>query len=187
MTSSKEYTAVHDIFESPCPSSAILNVNLINLLSLFLPFICISIWRVDDRSNCLCRHSCQRWKIVKLIDKHGRNFLYFGLLLGYRYKTENGLNPGVTYLDWKRSSGWLESWWRHMLPTATLSTDQSNRSPGFLNFQLSNTTTWLWSWLPHRLSKCQSLTTVLLRTPITQMIFFNQDIRQSLKQKKKLE
>ena len=27
------------------------------------------------------------------------------------------------------------------LPTATLSTDQSNRSPGFLNFQLTNTTT----------------------------------------------
>ena len=32
----------------------------------------------------------------------------------------------------------------------------------------------LWRWLPHRLSKRQSLTTVLLRTPITQMIFFNQ-------------
>ena len=27
------------------------------------------------------------------------------------------------------------------LPTATLSIDQSNRSPGFLNFQLTNTTT----------------------------------------------
>ena len=36
------------------------------------------------------------------------------------------------------------------------------------------TSTWLWRWLPHRLSKRQSLTTVLLRTPITQMIFFNQ-------------
>ena len=32
----------------------------------------------------------------------------------------------------------------------------------------------LWRWLPHRLSKRQSLTTVFLRTPITQMIFFNQ-------------
>ena len=62
------------------------------------------------------------------------------------------------------------------LPTATLSTDQSNHSPGFLNFQLTNITTWLWRWLPHRLSKRQSLTTVLLRTPITQMIFFNQVI-----------
>ena len=29
-------------------------------------------------------------------------------------------------------------------------------------------------WLPHRLSKCQSQTTVLQRTPITQMILFNQ-------------
>ena len=32
----------------------------------------------------------------------------------------------------------------------------------------------LWRWLPHRLSKRQSQTTVLLRTLITQMIFFNQ-------------
>ena len=35
--------------------------------------------------------------------------------------------------------------------------------------------TWLWIWLPYRLSaKRQSQTTVLLRTPITQMTFFNQ-------------
>ena len=32
----------------------------------------------------------------------------------------------------------------------------------------------LWRSVPHMLSKCQSLTTVLLWTPITQMIFFNQ-------------
>ena len=31
-------------------------------------------------------------------------------------------------------------------------------------------------WFPHRLSKRQSLTAVLLRTPITQFIFFNQGI-----------
>ena len=61
------------------------------------------------------------------------------------------------------------------LPTATLSTDQSNRSLGFLNFQLTNTTTWLWRWLLHTLSKRQSITTVLLRAPITQMIFFKQE------------
>ena len=36
----------------------------------------------------------------------------------------------------------------------------------------SSTTTWLWRWLAQRLSKRQSITTVLLRTPITQMIFF---------------
>ena len=41
---------------------------------------------------------------------------------------------------------------------------------------LTNTTTWLWRWLPHRLSKRQSITTVLLRTPVTQMIFFNQGL-----------
>ena len=34
-------------------------------------------------------------------------------------------------------------------------------------------TSCLWRWLPHRLWKRQSLTTVLLRTPVTQMIFFN--------------
>ena len=73
---------------------------------------------------------------------------------------------------------------RTYLPTATtLSIDQSNRSPGFLNFQLTNTTTWLWGWLLHRLSKCQSLTTVLLRTPITQMIFFNPGKKRKMRQK----
>ena len=65
------------------------------------------------------------------------------------------------------------------LQMATLSTDQSNRFPGFLNFQLTltlKTTTWLWRWLLHRLLKSQSLTTVLLRTPITRVIFFNQGL-----------
>ena len=35
---------------------------------------------------------------------------------------------------------------------------------------------WMDGCLPHRLSKRQSQTTVLLRTPMTQMIFFNQNI-----------
>ena len=51
---------------------------------------------------------------------------------------------------------------------------RTNRSSGFLNFQLTKITTWIWRWLPHRLSKRQALTTVPLRTPITQMMFFNQ-------------
>ena len=51
---------------------------------------------------------------------------------------------------------------------------QLNRSPGFLNFQLTKTLTWLCRWLAQMLSKRQSQTTVLLRTPIIQMIFFNQ-------------
>ena len=42
-------------------------------------------------------------------------------------------------------------------------------SPGTSKFPAT-----IWRWLPHRLSKRQSQTTVLLRTPITQMIFFNQ-------------
>ena len=60
------------------------------------------------------------------------------------------------------------------LPTATLSIELSNRSPGFLNFRLTETITWLRTWLPHKLSKRQSQTTVVLSTPTTQMIFFNQ-------------
>ena len=51
---------------------------------------------------------------------------------------------------------------------------QSNHPRGFLNFQLTKTITWLWWYFPHRLFKHQSQTTVLLRTPITQMIFINQ-------------
>jgi len=39
---------------------------------------------------------------------------------------------------------------------------------------LTDKYTWLWRWLPYSLSKCQSQATVLLRTPITQTIFFNQ-------------
>ena len=67
------------------------------------------------------------------------------------------------YLDWKRSSGWLEAWEGLLLVTDIL------RTCAEAIFRV----TWLWRWLPHRLSKCHSLT-VLLRTPITQMIFFNQ-------------
>ena len=39
--------------------------------------------------------------------------------------------------------------------------------------------TWLWRWPPHLLSKHQSPTTVLFRTPITQMVFFNQGTNHS--------
>ena len=41
----------------------------------------------------------------------------------------------------------------------------------------TKTITWLWRWLSHRWSKHQSQTTVHLKTPITQMIFFNQGMR----------
>ena len=45
---------------------------------------------------------------------------------------------------------------------------------GVLRSYIQSQRTWLWRWLPHSLSKRQSRTTVLLRTPITQMMFFNQ-------------
>ena len=35
---------------------------------------------------------------------------------------ENDLNPGVTYLDWKRSSGWLEFWEGLLFATDILTT-----------------------------------------------------------------
>ena len=60
------------------------------------------------------------------------------------------------------------------LPTDTLSIDQSNRPPGFLHFQLTETMTWLWRSLLQWLSKRQSPTIVFFGTPIVQMIIFNQ-------------
>ena len=86
------------------------------------------------------------------------------------------MNYYYEFLDWKRSSGWLESWERLLLVTGVSTTcaEATFRvlciwhycyQPGFRTL----------TWLPHRLSKRQSLTTVLLRTPITQIIFLNQD------------
>ena len=56
------------------------------------------------------------------------------------------------------------------LPTATLSIDQPNRSPGLLKFQrLRLILDSEDGFCMHRLTKRQSYTKVLLRTPITQM------------------
>ena len=80
---------------------------------------------------------------------------------------KNVLNPGVTSLDWKRSSGWLESCEGLLFATDVLTTCAE------AIFRVT-WRTWLWRWLPHRLSKRQWQTKVLPRTPITQMIFLNQ-------------
>ena len=72
------------------------------------------------------------------------------------------MNPAVTYLDWKWSSGWLESWEESLL-TTDISTIWAEAI-----FRLD------WRWLPQRVSKRQSPKTFLLRTPFTQMIIFNQ-------------
>ena len=58
----------------------------------------------------------------------------------------------LLFLDWKRFSGWLESccWWRTFQQPVQKPSSESS------------------------VFKCQSLTTVLRRTPITQMTFFNQ-------------
>ena len=91
--------------------------------------------------------------------------------------------------DWKRSSGWLESW-EGLLSVTDVSTARSHLQcqvivlvswkfylltnqiahQGFCIFNSQR----LWRWLQRRLSKRQSQKTFLLRTPITQMTFFNQ-------------
>ena len=47
---------------------------------------------------------------------------------------------------------------------------------GFFHLNGKRSRSTILPWLPHRLWKRQSQTTVFLRTPITQMIFFNQGI-----------
>ena len=64
-------------------------------------------------------------------------------------------------LYWKRFS-------KSYLGVFTIQSQHKQRT------HVTKTTTWLWRWLLHRLSKRKSQTTVLLRTPITQIIFFNQ-------------
>ena len=58
----------------------------------------------------------------------------------------------------------LHSQSHHVFANAYLSIDQSNRSPGSLDSE---------DGFPHRLSKRHWPKTVLIRTPITQMIFSN--------------
>ena len=58
-------------------------------------------------------------------------------LVGLRCWRRNiGLNPGVTDLDWKRSSGWLESWEGFLLVT-----DISTACEG-VSFQFKNPGEW---------------------------------------------
>ena len=75
---------------------------------------------------------------------------------------ENGFNQGVTYLYWKWSSGWLDSWQGLLFATDVCGTCAEAIF------------TWLWRWLPHRLSKLPLPTTVLVKPPVNQMIIFNQ-------------
>ena len=81
---------------------------------------------------------------------------FFGIHCIQTWKQENGLNPGVTYLDWKWSSGWLESWEGLLLATDILTA----YTEAILQSRF-------WRWLLHRLLKCQLPTRVLLRTPFT--------------------
>ena len=108
---------------------------------------------------CCCCHFCLfLWWLLR---SHStlRTLVSFWLLKLHFYSSTH-----FCYFDWKRSSGWLESWEGLLLVTDISTTCLE------VIFRVK----WLWGWHPHRLSKRQSLTTVLLRTPITQMIFFNQ-------------
>ena len=69
------------------------------------------------------------------------------------------------------------------LPMSPLSIDQSNHSPGFLNFQLTkydHLTLKMASAQVVEMSVANNSHAVLLRTLITQMIILNQDPTQSL-------
>ena len=69
------------------------------------------------------------------------------------------------------------------LPMSPLSIDQSNHSPGFLNFQLTkydDLTLKMASAQGVEMSVANNSHAVLLRTLITQMIILNQGLTQSL-------
>ena len=100
-----------------------------------------------------------------------QNKIIFHWLLGNTWKTqllgycdtllqENGLNTGVTYLDWKWSSSWVTGVQTRTVVGDTQVTVAGDRVK--------------WRWLPHRLSKRPLPTTALVRTPVTQMIIFSQ-------------
>ena len=91
------------------------------------------------------------------------NLCHSDSCLSFSFYWENGLNPGVAYLDWKRSSGWLESW-----EGLLLANDVSTTCTEAI-FKVKSQETE--DGFPPRVSKCQSLTVVLLRTPITLMGF----------------
>ena len=75
-----------------------------------------------------------------------------------------------SYLDWKWSSVLLESWEGLLLVTDVSTTC----AEAIFRVSWLWRLTQLWRWLLHRLSKRQSPATGLLRTPITQIIIFNQ-------------
>ena len=139
-------------------------------------------WTADIRMRFKSQ-SQQRWSHLHSIRMSAVHIIFILLLLRKWFEPRSSI-PWLKKIIWvigvlRRtvvSDRRFDNLCGSHLQSQVVSIDQSNRSPGFLNFQLTNTTTWLWRWLPHRLSKRQSLTTVLLRTPITQMIFFNQGI-----------
>ena len=99
-------------------------------------------------------------KETATIPNRSRSCLPFSFGFGYwakhigRYKD----------FGWKRSSGRWESWVGLLMVTDVSPTCAAEAIFGVK------------SWLPHRLSKPQSPTTVLVSTPVTQMIIANQGI-----------
>ena len=79
------------------------------------------------RSRCLCvRH---KWPEKAELEVHPMELCWVEDLYGPEDKVnkrqrawENGLNPGEHTLDWKWSSGWLESWEGLLLATEVLAT-----------------------------------------------------------------
>ena len=94
-----------------------------------------------------------RLSIAQITDQF--KFFQFTVRFLSRNDVEKKFKQKFVFGTWIQLTKWRKQLITSRInPTATLSTDQSNRSPGFfLNFQLTNSTTWQWRWLPHRLSK----------------------------------
>ena len=96
-----------------------------------------------------------------------------------------GMNVGMTTTRAQSYSKWrimIISWLKKItwvIGVLRRTLWQPVRKPSWVKWTLDSEDdlrTWLWRWLPHRLSNVSHRTTVLLRTRITQIIFFNQGI-----------
>ena len=81
-----------------------------DLASLCLTLISrVSIFNKSENQKLKSIFNLGFWSISIINWKSNSQYNQFCFLRQIKV-LENGLNQGVTYLDWKRSSGWLESW-----------------------------------------------------------------------------
>ena len=121
--------------------------------SLFANTVRQSLWPIHTVNgeniivSMYCFHCLHYWEKIKFLCSQ---YYYYSDM--WYYKLYFGMKKGVKYFCIYKNG--LKPWVTYTL----IEKDH------------------LWRWLPHRLLKRQSQTTVLHRTSITQMIFFNQGI-----------